>query len=138
MQQGDEDAARAGAEIDQAQGPRRFGKEPQACLHQRLGVGPRHQRLGGEPDRQTPELPSADDARHRLAGESFRGGLGERVGAGFAKGGLALQDQFGRGQPEGMLGEEAGVAPRVGEAGGREGLCEPAQGFRAGEGGGEG
>ena len=77
VQERDQEAARAGAEIDDAQGRLPVGKEVEGGLDEGLGVGPRHQGLGREAKGQAPELPLADDPRHRLMGEAAAGEGGE-------------------------------------------------------------
>ena len=80
-QQREQQRARAGAEIGDAQ---RAAARP-ACvdrgerrLDHGLGLRPRHQRRVGDAQRQPPEFLAADDARHRLALEPPRRKRGQR------------------------------------------------------------
>ena len=61
------------ARADEVSGARTFRSGRLAArLHHRLGLGPRHQGLGVEPQRQPPEFLAAEDARDRLARQPAR------------------------------------------------------------------
>ncbi len=74
----------AGAEIGDPQGMISCAvgaQQFERALHHGLGIGPRHQRCGGEMQRQSPELLDAENARHRFAarGAAARGSRGGRL-----------------------------------------------------------
>ena len=77
MEQGHQNAARAGAEIDDFQRCLAVGKQLERRLDQGLGIRPGHEGFRGEPEGQAPELPLADDPGHRLMGETALGEGGE-------------------------------------------------------------
>jgi hypothetical protein len=73
VQQGEQDRARAGADVGDARRPprdRKLTEDFQRQFNHRLGVGPRHQRGVRQPKGQAPKLPHAEDARDRLAREA--------------------------------------------------------------------
>ena len=72
MQQREQDRARAGAEIGDAQAPRAIVDERQRQLDDGFGFRPRHQHGGRDGERQAPEFARTDDARDRLAGKTAR------------------------------------------------------------------
>ena len=61
-----------------ARASRLRAKRGERGLDHGLGLRPRHQRFGVEPQRQAPEFLAADDARDRLAREPARGQRGNR------------------------------------------------------------
>src|SRR5690606_28163298 len=68
-QQRKQETSRSGAEVEQ---PERDGTVEHPRQHggdQRLAIGPRVERGGGESERQAPELPLAENPRYRLARE---------------------------------------------------------------------
>jgi len=72
VQQRSENAACAGAHVDDGERPVGVAARPERLQHgldERFGVRPRLKRRGGQPEGKAPELPLAENAGHRLAGE---------------------------------------------------------------------
>jgi hypothetical protein len=131
-QQGDEDATRSGPEIGDAERLAGSREELERRCHDRLGIGSRHQGVGGENEGQSPELPLPQDAGHRFVGQA-PGGQGRE--------GLALsrldrlvrpRDQSGGVDGEGVAQEKAGVQRRRLDPRSRKGPAQPSQHLRAG------
>jgi hypothetical protein len=130
-QKRDEQAARPGSEVQEASGRAAVWRVAQGRFDDGLRVGPRHEGFGREPERQSPELPAADDARHRLARQPAGGPSRESTGALLADRRLRLGRERGGVDPERLQGKDAGVERRAVEAGFGEGLAQPRQSLRA-------
>ncbi len=117
MQQGGEDRAGAGAEIEQAQ--RRGAAAAERVEHRAdepFGVGARVEHVGRDRERQAPELAAAEDARDRLATEASRGI--SRQGAGRrAEGQAGVADEGEMVDAAGGADEQASVEVGATQAG---------------------
>ncbi|GJE46914.1 hypothetical protein AEGHOMDF_6123 [Methylobacterium soli] len=95
-----QEAAGSGSEIEDAQPPVPVADLREGRLHQGLGVRPRHEGLGGEPKRQAPEFPFAEDARDGFPGDAPPDRIGEALRPRLSDRRVAPQRQVDRPQAE--------------------------------------
>ena len=124
MKQREQDRARPGAEIGDAQAPRAIGNKRQCKLDDRFGFRAGDQNGGCDGERQAPEFARADDARDRLAGKTARfegrdrcGILGQRARRRRHEAGMVEAERMANENARVEIGRlEPGIAERRGEA----------------------
>ena len=108
-----------------ARAPGRSRRYATALLHQRLGVGPRHEHVGRDRKRPPVELAGPGDVRHRFALPAPPDQLADRGQLLLVERPVELQVQVDAAQPERLRAEQLGVEARrraavITEVGGAE------------------
>ena len=116
----DEQAAGAGAEVEDAHGTLRLAAGGQRRLDDRLGIRAGLERRLVEAEGDPPELALAENAAHRLAGGTAGDGGGDPLGLPLPHRPVTVDDQARRRQAEQARDEVAGVEIGGVDAGGAQ------------------